>query len=428
MPRSSRSDATVSRCWRARRSVGASSAAWRPASAAAARAHAATAVLPEPTSPWTRRSIGTGRARSSRISSRAAAWSPVSSTAWPSLREMDAAQRPADPAVGRGIHGDRRRVGAASRTTPADHAQLEREELVEGEPAQRRVPRLEGLGVVRRLERLRDRRQRLARADVRGQVLRIGVARGVERRAHGRPQAVRGQAGGEPVDRHDPARRGAGSTRRPAGSPGPRTRREPRKCLIFPETSSSSPGRTRLSTNRRPNQVAVAVPVPSTRCAVVTWTRRRHVCCTRDVEDGDARRGDRPVVQVAQLREASAARAGRRSGAAGGTAGPARSRCPCAGRGGGVTRPRRCRTGRPARRGSPRGPSAAAWRRRGGARGSRVPGRSACARSLGRDQVPVVGLPAVGEVHALETGRRLGDLARRATRPRRASRPRRSRW
>ena len=89
-PRSSSSPATVSRCWRASRSVGARSAAWRPASAAAARAHAATAVLPDPTSPWMSRSIGTGRARSPRISSSAVAWSGVSAASRPSLRPIAA--------------------------------------------------------------------------------------------------------------------------------------------------------------------------------------------------------------------------------------------------------------------------------------------------------------------------------------------------
>ena len=50
-------------CWRASRSVGASSAAWWPASATKARASAATAVLPEPTSPWSSRIIGRSAAQ-----------------------------------------------------------------------------------------------------------------------------------------------------------------------------------------------------------------------------------------------------------------------------------------------------------------------------------------------------------------------------
>ncbi len=46
-----------SKCWRARISVGAISAAWPPASTALAMASSATTVLPEPTSPCSRRSM-----------------------------------------------------------------------------------------------------------------------------------------------------------------------------------------------------------------------------------------------------------------------------------------------------------------------------------------------------------------------------------
>ncbi len=138
IPRSSSRLATVSRCWRARRSVGASSAAWRPASAAAARAHAATAVLPEPTSPWTRRSIGTGRARSSRISSIDVAWSGVSATSWPSFRPIDASSEARTRRVRGVVDRDRLGVRPAPGAPPPDHPELEREQLVEGEAAERR--------------------------------------------------------------------------------------------------------------------------------------------------------------------------------------------------------------------------------------------------------------------------------------------------
>ncbi len=49
-------------CCEARTSVGASSAAWPPESTAASIARSATIVLPEPTSPWSSRCIGTSRA------------------------------------------------------------------------------------------------------------------------------------------------------------------------------------------------------------------------------------------------------------------------------------------------------------------------------------------------------------------------------
>ena len=67
-----------SKCWRARISVGAISAAWRPASTALAMASSATTVLPEPTSPCSRRSMRLSEARSRRISASARACAPVS--------------------------------------------------------------------------------------------------------------------------------------------------------------------------------------------------------------------------------------------------------------------------------------------------------------------------------------------------------------
>ena len=61
---------SVRRCCSASVSVGTSSAAWAPASTAWQIARAATSVLPEPTSPWSRRRIGRVRARSRAISPR----------------------------------------------------------------------------------------------------------------------------------------------------------------------------------------------------------------------------------------------------------------------------------------------------------------------------------------------------------------------
>ena len=124
IPRSSSSPPTTSRCCRARRSVGASSAACRPSSAAAASAQAATAVLPEPTSPWTSRSIGTSRARSSRTSSRVRAWSGVSEIGVPHLaRDGGLEGRPDPPVVRPGRPGPvpcaRDRGRAAARPCPA---------------------------------------------------------------------------------------------------------------------------------------------------------------------------------------------------------------------------------------------------------------------------------------------------------------------
>ena len=61
------------RCWRARISVGAISAAWRPASITVAAASSATTVLPEPTSPCSSRSMRSGLARSATMSATARA-------------------------------------------------------------------------------------------------------------------------------------------------------------------------------------------------------------------------------------------------------------------------------------------------------------------------------------------------------------------
>ena len=60
---------SLRKCCSARISVGAISAHCQPASMAMAAASAATTVLPEPTSPCSRRCIGTARARSRAISS-----------------------------------------------------------------------------------------------------------------------------------------------------------------------------------------------------------------------------------------------------------------------------------------------------------------------------------------------------------------------
>ena len=59
------------KCWRASRVVGAIMATWRPVIATTNAARSATSVLPNPTSPHTRRSIGRPRARSSITSAMA---------------------------------------------------------------------------------------------------------------------------------------------------------------------------------------------------------------------------------------------------------------------------------------------------------------------------------------------------------------------
>ena len=79
MPAASRTGPSFSAYWRARTEVGAIIAACVPVSAQAARASAATAVLPVPTSPKSKRFMTRGAAMSARIWSAAARCSPESS-------------------------------------------------------------------------------------------------------------------------------------------------------------------------------------------------------------------------------------------------------------------------------------------------------------------------------------------------------------
>ena len=171
----------------------------------AASAYAATAVLPEPTSPWRRRSIGVGRARSSRIAAIAESWSTVSSIGCPTLAPIasTSAVRTASSSVG--VEGHDRGGVADPLAPPLDHPELEGEELVERQPLEGGVATLERLRVVRLLDGPGDRHESLLGQDRGRQVLGVGVPGLVERLADGRPQAGRGQAGRQPVDRHDPA-------------------------------------------------------------------------------------------------------------------------------------------------------------------------------------------------------------------------------
>ncbi len=171
-------------CCRASRSVGASRAAWRPSSAAAARAQAATAVLPEPTSPWTRRSIGTARARS--VADLGDGRRLVGRQRHRPPQRLAGERRPRAPSRIRrsaaAVDRDRHRSASGRGPAPGDHPQLEGEQLVEREPPERGIARLEGRRVVGRLERLGDRRQRdsasriAGRAGTRGRRARRGRA------------------------------------------------------------------------------------------------------------------------------------------------------------------------------------------------------------------------------------------------------------
>ena len=89
--------------------------------------------------------------------------------------------------------------------TPLDHPELERQQLVEGQPFERGIATLERLRVMRLLHGPGDRHEPLLGEDGRRQVLRVGVAGLVDGLADRRPQARRRQARRQRIDRHDPA-------------------------------------------------------------------------------------------------------------------------------------------------------------------------------------------------------------------------------
>ena len=111
-------------CWRASRSVGASSAAWCSAPAATAMAIAATAVLPEPTSPWSSRIIGRAPARSVRMSASAAQLIVREANGGIRLDLVTGTRAPRRDLFGDdGFHGaDDRRRSAASATSIGSRA------------------------------------------------------------------------------------------------------------------------------------------------------------------------------------------------------------------------------------------------------------------------------------------------------------------
>ena len=148
---------SVAKCCSASVSVGAISAACMPCSTARSMACSATTVLPEPTSPMSRRCIGRSAARSASISSIAVAWSPV------------------------GVKGS-----SVSRHTRRE----------------------------RRLLGQRHRRLRGARARHAGAAARPG------RRAARRRPAARGRPRGRRSARRRPRRGGRAGARRPAGAAG----------------------------------------------------------------------------------------------------------------------------------------------------------------------------------------------------------------
>ena len=191
-------------CCSASSSVGAISAAWKPASTTSAAASAATIVLPEPTSPCTRRIIGCGTARSRAHFAEDA---PLRA----GQREAGAGeQRPGELAVAR----ERQGGIAADRRAQLPERELLREQLLEGEAP------LRGMAAGREHVELRVRRramhvrQRLVQArkpelahDLpRQEVRQFAVAHGGERLRREVPQAALLDALGHGIDRRQHVR------------------------------------------------------------------------------------------------------------------------------------------------------------------------------------------------------------------------------
>ncbi len=192
-PSSSRS---VRRCWAASTSVGASSAAWPPASTTWSMARSATTVLPEPTSPCSRRCIGCSAARSAAISAPTSRCPAVSVNG---SRASNASSSP-PPAAGRATPGRaaasaRRRASAACRTKASSYLSL-------------RCPRRQSSSVYGSCtSRSASSRpgQPEAGEQLTGQrVGQVGLGERVEHGAHGALDAPGGQRRGGRVDRDRP--------------------------------------------------------------------------------------------------------------------------------------------------------------------------------------------------------------------------------
>ena len=183
---------SVAKCCSASTSVGAMKTACASCSTARRIACSATTVLPEPTSPISRRCIGRGWASSSSSTAIAARWSPVSSNGSSCSRQRR--DRPGAPSSA--VRAARRAaLGAA-----AQQRQLREQQLVEGQPA---AAALEVAGV---------------RGDAARRCGRAGAAARRRRAGSGVDGVVRGGAGARARARGSASRTG----RRSPGSARPR--------------------------------------------------------------------------------------------------------------------------------------------------------------------------------------------------------------
>jgi len=117
------------------------------------------------------------------------------------------AQAPLDPGADRRVvgvtDGDRPTQRQGSLPATADHADLEGQQLIEGEALESSVASLERGRVVRFFKGTSDRDEALLSADVRGQVFGVAMSGAIESLAHRRPEAGGRQSRGQRIDGHD---------------------------------------------------------------------------------------------------------------------------------------------------------------------------------------------------------------------------------
>ena len=103
---------------------------------------------------------------------------------------------------------DDHRLGGrpAALPSPADHPQLECQQLIEGEPAEGCIAVLQAGRVVDLVNRPADRLEPFGLNQIGGQVLAVHQAGSVEGCPDGLSDSRRGQTRGQSIDRHDPAR------------------------------------------------------------------------------------------------------------------------------------------------------------------------------------------------------------------------------
>jgi hypothetical protein len=125
----------------------------------------------------------------------------------PSLRARQLeGQRGDEGARGRVLRDGGSGARALPRAAAPHHAELDRQQLVEGEAPARALHRLRVVGVVELPRRLGEGRQRVPLQQRRGQPLRDAIGVALEQRRDQRAQRALREPGGEAVDRHEPPR------------------------------------------------------------------------------------------------------------------------------------------------------------------------------------------------------------------------------